>query len=72
MSGQQIEYRVRGMTCGGCARSLHAAVGRVAPDLEVDVSHVDDALRVRGPHEVEVIRRAVASAGFEFGGRPDR
>ena len=68
MSGDQTEYRVRGMTCGGCERSMRGALARVAPGVEAEISHADDAVRVRGAHDPEDVRRAAEAAGFAFEG----
>ncbi len=61
-------YRVTGMTCGGCARSLTGVIERAAPGLTVVVSHEERAATITGAHDPAVIEKAVADAGFEFGG----
>lgn len=62
-------YRVTGMTCGGCARGLTNAFGRVAPDLKVSVSHDTGTVVVQGEHAEAIVREAVEAAGFDFAGR---
>jgi len=61
-------YRVTGMTCGGCERSMRGALERAAPDLKVDVSHQADTVVVHGTHNADVIKQAVDAAGFDFEG----
>jgi len=61
-------YKVSGMTCGGCAKSVTRAIQRVAEGVTVEVSHEAGEARVEGPHEPADIKRAVEDAGFEFGG----
>jgi copper chaperone len=66
-------YRVKGMTCGGCARAVTNAIrvasaaARVDVDVDVDVAGgtvaVDDAV------PEATIAKAVGAAGFEFIGR---
>lgn len=68
MTNTETTYRVTGMTCGGCSRSMKSALERVLPGLEATVSHADDTITVRGPHERTVVEQAVASAGFDFQG----
>ena len=62
-------YSVKGMTCGGCARSVTNALKHSAPSLEVEVSVERGTVRVRGDIEDDAVRAAVDAAGFEFGGR---
>lgn len=66
---EPIVYRVDGMTCGGCARSVGNAVKTAAPTVEV--VHVDPAkgtLEVRGAHDPSVLREAIEDAGFDWAG----
>lgn len=59
-------YAVEGMTCGGCERSLSAAVGRLAG---VEVAEADSAtgrLLVRGVFDDSDVRAAVDAAGYRF------
>jgi len=60
-------YRVTGMTCGGCVRSVEAAIKAVAPDAKVTVDLAAQRVTVDGAPEAKV-KRAVDDAGFEFGG----
>ena len=67
----EATYRVTGMTCGGCARSMTSAIARVAPGLQTTVSHADNTVAIQGEHDPAVVEKAVADAGFEFGGVMD-
>ena len=60
-------YRVSGMTCGGCARSVETAIKAVAPGATVSV---DLAAKAVAPSTAtaEQVKKAVDEAGFDFGG----
>lgn len=60
-------YRVTGMTCGGCARSVEAAIKAVAPQAVVSVDHANSKVSVDGASEQQ-IKTAVNEAGFTFEG----
>lgn len=59
-------YKVGGMTCGGCAKSVSAAIGKAAPEAEVVVDHAAGTVTVDGAVAEETIRSAVEAAGFDF------
>ena len=61
-------YRVSGMNCDGCARSLTAAITRLAPGARVAVDLPRRRITVEDDPGEEVIARAVSDAGFHFGG----
>ncbi len=60
-------YNVSGMTCGGCARSVEAAIKAVAPQASVTADAAKGQVTVEGANakQVEV---AVRDAGFDFQG----
>jgi len=60
-------YKVIGMTCGGCAKSVANAILDAAPDAEVAVNLDEKTVKVNGADEAAV-KRAVEDAGFEFSG----
>ena len=68
MDQKSTTYRVTGMTCGGCERSVRNAVERAAPGLDITVSHETGSLTIRGDHPVKAIAAAVEGAGFDFEG----
>lgn len=69
---EKVKYEVVGMTCGGCRRSVAAALARAGVDVSVyDVSLEEGAVQVDGTVAEAVVRRAVEDAGFEIGQRRD-
>lgn len=68
-SDGSVEYRVEGMTCGGCASSVTKAIQRVAPATKVQVTLEGGRVRVEGEHDEAAVREAVEDAGFDFLGK---
>lgn len=64
-------YRVDGMTCGGCARSVTGAINRVSPQSTVTVDLPNGRVTIDGNADDATIKAAVESAGFDFLGRSD-
>jgi len=60
-------YRVTGMTCGGCARSVEAAIKAEAPGATVTIDLGSAKVSVDGASEDQV-KKAVDEAGFGFEG----
>ena len=60
-------YKVIGMTCGGCAKSVTNAILDVAPNAEVTVNLDEKSVTVNGVDE-SAVKQAVEDAGFEFSG----
>ena len=60
-------YKVEGMTCGGCVRSVTNAITRLAPNATVAVDLPTGLVTVDGA-DAETVRNAVEGAGFDFGG----
>ena len=61
-------YKVDGMTCGGCARSVEAAIKAEAPEAIVTVDLGAASVAVEGASEAQV-KKAVDEAGFTFVGK---
>lgn len=61
-------YKVGGMTCGGCAKSVTNAIVRQAPDASVAVDLAAGTVSVEGAVAAETVQRAVEAAGFDFCG----
>ena len=69
-------YRVAGMTCQGCARSVIGALNRLAPEAKVTVDLAAGTVTIarasgkagEGAIGAEAVRRAVEGAGFDFTG----
>ncbi len=62
-------YKVDGMTCGGCARSVTNAILKQAPDARVAVDLEAGTVSVEGGVPAETVRRAVEAAGFDIVGQ---
>jgi copper chaperone len=60
-------YRVTGMTCGGCARSVEAAIKAAVPGATVTIDLDAAKVSVDGASE-EQVKEAVDQAGFSFEG----
>lgn len=61
-------YKVTGMTCGGCARSVESAIKAEAPAASVTIDLGTATVTVDGADEAQV-KKAVDGAGFEFHGQ---
>jgi copper chaperone len=61
-------YKVEGMTCDGCVRSLTRAIQAVKSDAEVAIDLEAGTLSVAGLDEAS-ISQAVEDAGFDFAGK---
>ena len=60
-------YKVNGMTCGGCARSVEQAIKVAAPQAKVSIDLTAGTVTVEAAPEASVAQ-AVEDAGFEFAG----
>jgi len=60
-------YRIAGMTCGGCARALEAAIVAAAPAAKVTVDVGAARVTVDGAGDDQV-RDAADAAGFTYEG----
>ncbi len=60
-------YKVSGMTCGGCARSVEQAIKAEAPAANVTIDLGTATVTVDGADEAQV-KKAVDGAGFDFQG----
>lgn len=61
-------YKVLGMTCGGCAKSVTNAIQNVAPGATVEVDLDAKTVTVTGAAPENAIKQAVGDAGFEYAG----
>jgi len=61
-------YKVNGMTCGGCAKSVETAIAGIAPGSKVKADAGTGLVSVDGATETQVAK-AVDDAGFEFVGK---
>lgn len=60
-------YRVTGMSCGGCVRSVETAIKALAPEASVSVDLEAKAVTVDGA-SADQVKQAVDDAGFGFEG----
>lgn len=60
-------YKVAGMSCAGCARSVERAILDAAPKAAVTVDLAGGLVTVDGAAEA-VVAKAVGDAGFDFQG----
>ncbi|MBX6367945.1 MAG: heavy-metal-associated domain-containing protein [Rhodospirillales bacterium] len=59
-------YRVTGMTCEGCVRSVERALARVAPGARVSVDLATGRVSIENGPEETLVASAVTEAGFGF------
>lgn len=64
-------YLVGGMTCGGCSKSLSAALAKAAPEAKFTVDHVASKVVVDGAVAGDLVKAVVETAGFDFLGEDD-
>ncbi|MBP2312358.1 heavy-metal-associated domain-containing protein [Azospirillum soli] len=62
-------YKVDGMTCSGCARSVTNAITKAAPNAEVSVDLTAGIVTVDGGVPSDTVKKAVEAAGFDFAGQ---
>jgi copper chaperone len=60
-----VVFRVPNMRCGGCARSVTAALRGVAPAAEVRVDMERREITIEGEPDADALARALCQAGFE-------
>ena len=63
-AGTAVRYRVEGMDCGACARTLERVVGALDGVESAEVSFGAATLSLRGDVPEETVFAAVAGAGF--------
>jgi copper chaperone len=69
---QTVKYEVKGMTCGGCQRSVQSALKRAGIEVSLDdISLAEGTVRVDASASEATVRQAVEDAGFDFGA-PER
>ncbi|MEE9316995.1 MAG: heavy metal-associated domain-containing protein [Rhodospirillales bacterium] len=61
-------YKVLGMSCDGCAKSVTKAIQSAAPGATVEVNLDAKEVSVEGVDGNETIQQAVEKAGFEYAG----
>jgi copper chaperone len=61
-------YRVDGMSCGGCVKSVSNAIAARDPAARFTVDLAGGTVRVESDTAEPVVISAIADAGFEFRG----
>ena len=59
-----IDFKVQGMTCGGCVRGVTNALQRVDADAVVNVDLASKTVSVSSAADVQQLKRAIEKAGF--------
>ena len=59
-----IDFKVQGMTCGGCVRGVTNALQRVDADAVVNVDLASKAVSVSSAADVQQLKQAIEKAGF--------
>ncbi len=59
-----IELTLPGMTCGGCARGVKAAIKAIDPSAEVVTDVADRKVQVTTAVDREAVKDAVKNAGY--------
>ena len=63
------KYKVSGMTCGGCVRSVTNAITARDGSARVEVDLPAGIVTVDGDLSEDTVKDAVEGAGFDFGGK---
>ena len=64
-------YKIEGMTCEGCVKSVTRSLQTALPDAKVEVILASKQVRIEGDHDPEKVERCIEEAGFDFGGAAD-
>jgi copper chaperone CopZ len=59
-------FKVKGMTCGGCAKHVEKALRSVAGIVQVDMDVPNGTAKVLGEAPFELLAERVANAGYEL------
>ena len=59
-----IEFKVQGMTCGGCVRGVTSALKRDDADAVVDVDLAGKTVAVNSTADAQQLKQAIEKAGF--------
>ena len=59
-----IDFKVQGMTCGGCVRGVTNALQRVDADAIVNVDLASKTVSVSSAADVQQLKQAIEKAGF--------
>ena len=59
-----IDFKVQGLTCGGCVRGVTNALQRVDADAVVNVDLASKTVSVSSAADVQQLKQAIEKAGF--------
>ena len=59
-----IDFKVQGMTCGGCARGVTNALQRVDANAVVNIDLARKTVSVHSTADVQQLKQAIEKAGF--------
>ena len=59
-------FKVKGMTCGGCAKHVEKALRSVAGIVQVDMDVPNGTAKVLGDAPFELLAERVANADYEL------
>ncbi|ARS28252.1 heavy-metal-associated domain-containing protein [Sphingomonas sp. KC8] len=59
-----IDFKIQGMTCGGCARGVTNALQRVDANAVVNVDLASKTVSVSSTADVQHLKEAIEKAGF--------
>jgi copper chaperone len=62
-------YLVKGMTCGGCVKSVTNALQHADPAAQVSVELESGKVSLQSTLSEDAVKTAVEDAGFDFEGR---
>jgi len=62
-------YLVKGMTCGGCVKSVTNALQHADPTAQVSVELESGKVTLESTLSDDAVKNAVEDAGFDFEGR---
>jgi copper chaperone len=61
-------FRVKGMTCEGCARAVAGAIRAKVPSADVAIDLGKGTVTVQSGVDAKTIAAAIEGAGFDFAG----
>lgn len=60
-----IKFKVKGMTCGGCARAVTNAVQKVDWNASINVDLPAQTVAVESEADADRLKAAIEEAGYE-------
>lgn len=58
------EFKVTGMTCGGCVKSVSNALKEFDPTSEVNVDLKEQKVKVKSGKSIDEIKATIEEAGY--------